>query len=731
MSKKMTRKHFIKNCTAVAGGVALSSAYLKAFAGKEPGKAPSGGPKVIRGSWVQTQPRQPGDLVLVKEGSACEIALGSHAHSAIRQAAKFLAADIGKICGRLPVIVEMPTDGAVCIRLATIGTDEVPDTVDTGRLKGKPEAYDIVTAHNMVWLVGADFRGTAFAVYTLCERLGIDPLYLWSGYTPRQHTELVLKRTVFHAASPVFRYRGFFHDDEDILQRPFEANGYPWRFGDIPIDWYRKYFETALRLGMNMVAPYTRAHRRPEVQQCASEWGLYYTSHHYDILLSNPFGIERFNLAEKRRVDPDWDWFRNRKGMTDYWKGGVEENKALDAIWPVGLRGTDDHAYAFPAGTPEAVQAKTFREAVDTQVQLVKEALPRDSSPLFHFTLYTEMLERYLHDREAFNVPEDVIIVWPDDNNGIMRSLPSDRGRWKHGIYYHLSYFGGSQSKQSFHTVSPGRIAEQFGRIMDAGATEFMLLNVTELREFVMEARMIARLTWEGQSLPDGSNAADGYIRWWCREYFGGGGEEAAADLYHRYYDLFSDAPATWLGPDKVQEMLDELSKKCNGSPYSPPDSSLLKELAGKQAQYGTAAALAEQAALRLDRPARQFLFEQVTLGLLCNACTLQSALLLARALSATGEKETWDKVIAAIGPLEQLETAILKAERPPFEKWYRETWIRTYDSPINLHRSYSQLRAFIAAEGKTSPVKPSVRQGHNIPQAKLWTRFLEEMNQL
>ena len=60
----------------------------------------------------------------------------------------------------------------------------------------------------------------------------------------------------------------------------------------------RKYFETALRLRMNMVAPYTRVHRRYEVQKMASDWGLFYTSHHYDILLSNPFGIERYGLGK-------------------------------------------------------------------------------------------------------------------------------------------------------------------------------------------------------------------------------------------------------------------------------------------------------------------------------------------------------------------------------------------------------------------------------------------------
>ena len=74
---------------------------------------------------------------------------------------------------------------------------------------------------------------------------------------------------------------------------------------------------------MNMAAPYTRVHRRFEVQKLASDWGLYYTSHHYDILVSNPFGLTTFNLAAERGVKPDYNWFTNRDGMLKFWRGGA------------------------------------------------------------------------------------------------------------------------------------------------------------------------------------------------------------------------------------------------------------------------------------------------------------------------------------------------------------------------------------------------------------------------
>ena len=59
----------------------------------------------------------------------------------------------------------------------------------------------MVTEGRDVWLVGSNPRGTAFAAYTLSERLGIDPIYIWSGYRPEHRDPLVLKRTSFHAGA--------------------------------------------------------------------------------------------------------------------------------------------------------------------------------------------------------------------------------------------------------------------------------------------------------------------------------------------------------------------------------------------------------------------------------------------------------------------------------------------------------------------------------------------------
>lgn len=683
--------------------------------------------KTLRGSWVRTGDLQTGDVTLQK----CTIVIAKNEHSAVQQAALFLAADIEKISGYRPPILEAPIKNQTNIILATTGVSSLTEVGPANQLKDKKEAFLIITKGNTVWLAGSDFRGTAYATYTLSERLGIDPLYLWTGYQPSRNTNLILKQTNFFAGSPTVKYRGFFHDDEDVLPRPFDKYGFPLRIGDIPLEWYQRYFETALRLKMNMTAPYVRVHRRYEVQKCASDWGLYYTSHHYDILLSNPFGIERFHLADKRGVSTEWDWFKSKENMIKYWRGGVEENKGVSAVWPVGLRGTDDHAYEFPKDTPEKEQAKVFRDAIDAQVKIVKELNPDNEPPAFHFTLYTEMLEKYQKHPEDFNVPEDVILVWPDNNDGIMRDLPNGPDKWKHGVYYHLAYFGGAPTKQGTHVITPTRIAKQFKAIVAAGATEFMLVNVSEMREHVMEARMIADICWDAPSVLHQQNAAEKYLQWWTREYFGAANAATVARAYQDYYTLIDSSEKAYFAATQFELILDQLHRRFTKKMAGILDNAKIAELKNRNEKYEDAFKRINLLLPQLDREQKQFFFEHVELGLRIDQRPGQSALSLLKALAEPSDARAWNLIAEAMIPLEKLEIEILRAERPPFDKWYIPTWIRTPVAPFNVHRSYTQLREFMTNRGTETPIKPRITFGHNIEGARLWSDFIEESTRI
>ena len=57
----------------------------------------------------------------------------------------------------------------------------------------------------------------------------------------------------------------------------------------------------------------------------------------------------------------------------------------------------------------DETRAQTFREVIREQVKMTRELVPKDKPPLFHFTMYSEMLPAYQRNPEAFDLPEGTI----------------------------------------------------------------------------------------------------------------------------------------------------------------------------------------------------------------------------------------------------------------------------------------------------------------------------------
>jgi hypothetical protein len=275
-----------------------------------------------------------------------------------------------------------------------------------------------------------------------------------------------------------------------------------------------------------------------------------------------------------------------------------------------------------------------------------------------------------------------------------MRALPSDLGRWKHGVYYHLAYLGGRLTKQLTHTVAPSTVAEQFEKIVKSGATEYMLVNVSEVRDYVMGTRMLADITWDAASQP-----AERYTAWWAREYFGESAPAAEA-AYNKYFAVIDTPDKLWVAPDAIEELLDRLYRKVSGETYPAVDAGTLALMQSRKRLLDEALAAEASAENGMSLSERRFLSVDVALGLQVAQRQTQAALKLEEALRAPDSARMWPLVFDARASLEQLETELLRGEYPPFDRWYHESWIRSALSQSNPHRPYNQLRAFISSEG-------------------------------
>ena len=256
--------------------------------------------------------------------------------------------------------------------------------------------------------------------------------------------------------------------------------------------------------------------------------------------------------------------------------------------------------------------------------------------------MYSEMLPEYQRNPAAFDLPADVMIVWPDDNDGHMRGLPSGLGRWKHGVYYHLAYLGGNLTKQLTHTVGPSVIAEQFDKIVKSGATEYMLVNVSEVRDYVMGARMLADITWDAPAIYATPDPAGRYTAWWSREYFGAGtnSEEAAKaanEAYHQYFALLDVPEKLWQAPDAIEDLLDRLYLKVAGKAYPPVDSETMARMHSRNRQLQDALEAVTRAERLMPRAQQQFFSVAVALGVRGGAATNQSSAPVGRGVARSG----------------------------------------------------------------------------------------------
>src|SRR5262249_14208534 len=208
------------------------------------------------------------------------------------------------------------------------------------------------------------------------------------------------------------------------------------------------------------------------------------------------------------------------------------------------------------------------------------------------------------------------------DNDGHMRALPRARDQWQHGIYYHLAYFSTSTrlTKQVAHTITPARVEEEFRQIVKAGATQYMLVNVSELREYVMEARMLAELCWDATKAFAAPDAAARYVAWWSREYFGDAAAGDVEQAYRGYYRLLHSWDQISVGSNAVLQALGALEAKFAGRPVTPTVSDLAPSLEERSRAYKALLNTVTSAAAKLTADRQQYFFEHVSLPLLIDS---------------------------------------------------------------------------------------------------------------
>lgn len=394
---------------------------------------------------------------------------------------------------------------------------------------------------------GADARGAIYAAYALSEELlGVDPWYFWTDHEPQARKSVAIAAGFEkRCGPPTFKYRGWFINDEDLLSG-FAAD--PLRENTFSLEMWERICETLLRLRGNLLVPGTFTFPDERAQELAARRGLALNMHH--IL---PVGLNTYRWPPA----VPFSFSRHPEVMERYWQACIDAFKDKEVVWTVGYRGKHDRPFWVdePGMDTPAARGAAISQAIARQVELVRKAQP--GAPIIT-NLWAEGAALM---RQGFlKIPAGVTIVWSDDGRGLIQ----DQGGVQagQGIYYHTAMLNNSANQLS-ELVSPGRIYNEVGRFARAGATEFFLVNVSDVRPVPLSTDCAMRLVWDAKPClgrTDVENMND-FTQDWCRRQYGPAVAARAARLYLQYYDIPYQRRATRQGENVVNTRLLRLAQ--------------------------------------------------------------------------------------------------------------------------------------------------------------------------
>jgi hypothetical protein len=518
------------------------------------------------GPWVRAQP-QTGDFPLVPGDRAADLVIGADDFKVVAIAAHDLAADIERVSGRKPD-VRTATEGIAgpIVLIGTLGRAPAIDALvaaghlDVAALRGAWETFLIATvadplpgAKSGLVIVGSDRRGTAFGVYELSQAIGVSPWYWWADVAPAHRDTLFVAAGTHRFGPPSVKYRGIFINDEDWGLQPWAAQTFEPEHGGIGPKTYAKVFELLLRLKANTLWPAMHACTKPfnsfpENAVLADDYAIVMGSSHAEPMLRNNVGEWPHDRAA------DYNYVTNRDGVRKYWEDRVAANGRYENIYTLGMRGIHDSNMQGPKTDAERIRVLE-QVFADQRAMLARQVRPDVERVPQMFCAYKEVLELY---RQGLKVPDDVTIVWPDDNFGYVRSFASAEERKRSGgfgVYYHLSYLGAPLSYLWLCTTPPALVWEEMAKAYDSGAHTIWIVNVGDIKPAEIGTEFFLQMAWDINRWRR-DNLPDYLVEWATREFGAAHAPEIAAimaDYYRLNYQRKPEHLQWWLPKESPQ----------------------------------------------------------------------------------------------------------------------------------------------------------------------------------
>jgi len=489
---------------------------------------------------------------LVQNGAAAPLVVGADDWPGVLRAAGDLRADVARVTTTTPALMHTVPASGMAVIVGTVGHSAILDRlissrkIDVSSIAGKWESFFLETVANplpgiarAVVIAGSDKRGTIYGMYDLSEQIGVSPWYWWADVTPVRRALLAITPGRFEQGEPSVRYRGIFFNDE----RPSLTNWVRAKYGERPDPgnpaatvpnmnsaFYSRVFELLLRLKANYLWPAmwnnAFAEDDPDNPRLADEYGIVMGTSHQEPML---------------RAQKEWDWhqrpsFGNWNYATHpdelaaFWRDGVRARRTFENVYTIGLRGENDTPMVQGAEQSMALLEKI----VDVQRRMIADEVNPDVARVPQlWCLYKEVQGYY---ERGLRVPDDVTLLWAEDNWGNLRRLPTAEERKRAGgagIYYHFDYHGGPRSYQWLNTNPIAKIWDQMSLAKTYGADRIWIVNVGHFKGYELPTEYFLRLAWNADRWTNDS--ATDFTRQWAAREFGAAFANGVAEIVSGY----------------------------------------------------------------------------------------------------------------------------------------------------------------------------------------------------
>lgn len=491
-------------------------------------------------------------------GKSAPIYVSADDYPGVIRAAKDLQSDIGKVTGIVPQLhTERAPKSKLLVIAGTLGKSRVIDKlvakglIQVDQITGKWESYQIQVVQKplpgvkeALVIVGSDKRGTIYGLYEISSGIGVSPWYWWAD-VPVEHKDALYVNIdgAFKLGPPSVKYRGIFLNDEHPnLTRWISAKFGTAKVSENPPvpegianygrEFYTKLFELILRLRGNYLWPamWNNAFNEddPENPRLADEYGVVMGNSHQEPMLRAQKEWDRRYL----KTLGTWNYAKHPDVLENFWREGIHRNKNYESIVTIGLRGANDTEMA--PGGPKA-NITMLEKIVDVQRKILTEEINPDITRIPQlWCLYKEVQEYY---NEGMRVPDDVTLLWAEDNWGNIRRVPSAEERKRGGgagIYYHFDYHGGPRSYQWTNTSPIAKIWDQMSYAKQYGADRIWIVNVGHFKAYSFPMHYFMDLAWYGNDSLKHDNIRE-YTKAWAIQQFGTDYADENAEILTQY----------------------------------------------------------------------------------------------------------------------------------------------------------------------------------------------------